>query len=185
MAYYRLKGKAVATYESCSTAAYKHGRTETIRPATTLTKKCSEDFAKKEKPAAELRSLISECSKLHESLIKDAAMGNGFDRHLFMLRLLAEARSGKNVPEIFSDPAYKAINHNILSTSTLSSAAIQIAAFGPVVPDGFGVGYSISDDDLGAIITSYPALSDPDGFTACLQSSLDDLHQVLQKTGSS
>ena len=102
-----------------------------------------------------------------------------------MLRILAEARSGQNVPEIFSDPAYKAINHNILSTSTLSTSAIEIAAFGPVVPDGFGIGYLISDDHLSANISSYPALSDPDGFTACLQSSLDDLHQVLQKSGSS
>ena len=75
MAYYRLKGKAVASYESCSTAAYRHGRTETIRPATTLTKKCSEEIGKKEKSAAEFRSLIAESSKLHESLIKDAAMG--------------------------------------------------------------------------------------------------------------
>lgn len=37
-AYYKLYGKFVATYESCSTAAFKHGRTETIRPCTMATK---------------------------------------------------------------------------------------------------------------------------------------------------
>jgi carnitine O-palmitoyltransferase 2 len=37
-AFYKLTGgKRVATYESCSTAAFKHGRTETMRPATMAT----------------------------------------------------------------------------------------------------------------------------------------------------
>ncbi|KAJ1634245.1 Choline/Carnitine o-acyltransferase-domain-containing protein [Pavlovales sp. CCMP2436] len=34
LAHYRLHGKAVSAYESASTAAFKHGRTETIRAAT-------------------------------------------------------------------------------------------------------------------------------------------------------
>ena len=33
LAYYRLYGKTVSTYESASTAAFKHGRTECIRSA--------------------------------------------------------------------------------------------------------------------------------------------------------
>lgn len=37
-AYHRLTGKFVPSYESCSTAAFKHGRTETIRPCTVATK---------------------------------------------------------------------------------------------------------------------------------------------------
>jgi len=38
MAYYRLFNKTTTTYESCSTAAFKNGRTETVRPCTSLTK---------------------------------------------------------------------------------------------------------------------------------------------------
>lgn len=33
-----MSGKYVGTYESCSTAAFKHGRTETMRPCTMQTK---------------------------------------------------------------------------------------------------------------------------------------------------
>lgn len=43
---------------------------------------------------------------------------------------------------MFSDPAYAKINHNILSTSTVASPAINIGGFAPVVPDGYGVGKS-------------------------------------------
>lgn len=65
-------------------------------------------------------------------------VGQGFDRHLFGLRKLAEQGGGK-LPVIFQDPAYAAINHNILSTSTLSSPSVRAGGFGPVVKDGFGL----------------------------------------------
>ena len=65
--------------------------------------------------------------------------GKGWDRHLFGLKTIA-ASEGGSLPDIFTDPAYAAINHNILSTSTLSSPAVLIGGFAPVVPDGYGVG---------------------------------------------
>lgn len=65
-------------------------------------------------------------------------LGQGFDRHLFALRKLAE-KEGR-LPGIYQDEAYARINHNKLSTSTLASPAVRIGAFGPVVRDGFGLG---------------------------------------------
>ena len=44
MAYHRQYKSAVATYESCSTAGFRHGRTETIRPASMATLNCSQAF---------------------------------------------------------------------------------------------------------------------------------------------
>lgn len=45
-----------------------------------------------------------------------------------------------NKSAIFRDPAYDAINYNILSTSTLSSTDLLAGGFGPVVPNGYGIG---------------------------------------------
>ena len=105
-------------------------------------------------------------------------VGQGFDRHLFALRTLAES-TGK-VPDIFQDPAYKQINHIILSTSTLSSPALMLGGFGPVVQDGFGVGYGIQDDWLGCNVTSYPPERDVRGFLECVRLSLEDIYSVLE-----
>ena len=74
---------------------------------------------------------------LYSCLVTSTA-GQGFDRHLFALRHLAEANG--RVPELYTDDAYKTLNHVILSTSTLSSPAVFIGGFGPVVPDGLGIG---------------------------------------------
>lgn len=79
MAYYKLSGgKTAATYESCSTAAFKHGRTETVRPATNATAKTCSLFhtSSAERPtAAELRACLHECTAKHNELTKEAAMG--------------------------------------------------------------------------------------------------------------
>lgn len=66
-------------------------------------------------------------------------LGQGFDRHLFALRLLAKEKNLK-IPSLYTDPAYSQINHNILSTSSLTSDHVWLGGFGPVVKDGFGIG---------------------------------------------
>ncbi|XP_038650306.1 carnitine O-palmitoyltransferase 2, mitochondrial isoform X3 [Scyliorhinus canicula] len=180
MGFLRQYDKTVATYESCSTAAFKHGRTETIRPATIYTKKCCEAFVKESSKhsTSDLRTMIDECSKYHGQLTREAAMAKGFDRHLFALRYLAKSK-GMAQPELFQDPSYIQINHNILSTSTLTSPAIQLGGFAPVVPDGFGVGYGIHDHWIGYIISSYAA-RDVKEFLKCVNKSLDDIFDVLE-----
>ncbi|KAM5149093.1 carnitine O-palmitoyltransferase 2, mitochondrial [Mantella aurantiaca] len=181
MAFLRQYGQTTATYESCSTAAFKHGRTETIRPASIYTKKCSEAFVKNSSKhnAAELREMLNECSKYHGQLTKEAAMGQGFDRHLFALRYLAAGR-GMSLPELFQDPAYARINHNVLSTSTLTSPAVQLGGFAPVVSDGFGVGYGVHDDWIGCNVSAYPA-RDVKQFVQCVHQSLEDIFKVLEE----
>lgn len=49
----------------------------------------------------------------------------------------------------FLDPAYRQINHNILSTSTLNSPAVSIGCFAPVVSDGLGIAYAVQDGWIG------------------------------------
>ena len=76
MAFYKLSGgKTAATYESCSTAAFKHGRTETVRSATSATAKACSMFHNKHSTAAELRTCLHECTTKHNQLTKEAAMG--------------------------------------------------------------------------------------------------------------
>nr|XP_057929190.1 carnitine O-palmitoyltransferase 2, mitochondrial [Doryrhamphus excisus] len=180
MGFLRQYGQTVATYESCSTAAFKHGRTETIRPATAFTKRCSHAFVREagKHSVAELQAMLDQCSKYHGQLTKEAAMGQGFDRHLFALRYLAMSK-GQPLHSLYTDPAYAAINHNILSTSTLTSPAVSIGGFAPVVPDGFGVGYGVHDDWIGCNVSSYPA-RDVHHFLECVLKSLEDIFSVVE-----
>ena len=81
MGYYRQHGKFVGTYESCSTAAFKHGRTETVRPASLATVACSQAFDRAHKAGVEeMNSFIQKTSDYHNQLIKEAAMGECVER---------------------------------------------------------------------------------------------------------
>ncbi|XP_067172132.1 carnitine O-palmitoyltransferase 2, mitochondrial-like [Apteryx mantelli] len=178
--FYRQFGKVVPSYEACSTAAFKHGRTETIRPTSMLTKQCSQAIVeeRRKRSVAELRNMIDECSKYHRRLQMEAALGNGFDRHLFALKHLAVSR-GEPTPDFFLDTAYQKINHNIISTSTLQSPAVNLGGFGPVVSDGFGIGYHVSDNWLGCNATSYLD-EELQEFLRCLEYSLNDIFDILE-----
>ena len=76
IAHYRQYKCSVATYESCSTAAFKHGRTETIRSASIATKVCAESFEPSNPAGAEeMMARIREAAECHSKLVKEAAMG--------------------------------------------------------------------------------------------------------------
>ena len=76
MAYFRQNGKFVPTYESCSTSAFKHGRTETIRPASNATVACAESFQKSHRAGVEeMADRIRRAAEWHSQLTKEAAMG--------------------------------------------------------------------------------------------------------------
>ncbi|XP_014488998.1 PREDICTED: carnitine O-palmitoyltransferase 2, mitochondrial-like [Dinoponera quadriceps] len=180
LALYTLEGKLVPTYESCSTAAFKHGRTEAIRPCTLATKAICAAMIRNnnELSKSELKKMIYDCSKAHNALTKEAVMGQGFDRHLFALRKISE-KLNNNEPAIFHDSAYHAINYNILSTSTLSSPDVLAGGFGPVVLDGYGIGYMIQEKRLGAVVTTYEGSRNASKYVQTLEHAFKSIHDVL------
>jgi carnitine O-palmitoyltransferase 2 len=182
LAHFRLHGKFVATYESASTAAFKHGRTETVRSCTneavgfvtTMTNGSASDAEK----VLALRNAV----KKHSELTKNGVMGQGFDRHLFGLRKMAELE-GSAVPKLFTLPAHDIMGRIILSTSTLSSPALEGGSFGPVNDDCYGIGYGIEKEGSAFQLASYR--SDLPQLKELLVSSLIEMEQLLEATTKS
>lgn len=180
LGYYKQNKKFVGSYESCSTSAFRCGRTETVRPCTSETKEFCELISKPDRPSdKEMRVLLDKCSAKHNQLTKEAAMGQGFDRHLFAMKTSAERIKLIQHADIFNDPAYARLNHNIISTSTLSSPAFLAGGFGPVVKDGYGIGYQISDDFLGCVVSNYKNETNGKDFIDCMRKSYDELSNVI------
>ncbi|ALC43004.1 CG2107 [Drosophila busckii] len=187
LAYRQAFQRYVGSYESCSTSAFKHGRTETMRPCTNATKQFCEAILRpsNQQPSAnELRAMIDKCSSVHGQLTKEAAMGQGFDRHLFALRRIAQTE-GLPLPAVYECDAYKRLNHNIISTSTLGSDALLAGSFGPVVSNGLGIGYSIQNAFAGAIVTSYKNQAEGKVFIDSLESAFDKICAVIEQSAKS
>ena len=58
------------------------------------------------------------------------------------------------VPPFFESHPWKTLNHTILSTSNCGNPALRLFGFGPVVQDGFGIGYIIRDHGLQYAVSS-------------------------------
>ena len=88
-------GHHVNHYEAGSMATFYKGRTETIRP---LTKEAQQAFIHLKKcvndPSIEnllqLAGSLKKAEKMHNINIKNCLTGNGFDRHLSVLKVIAE-----------------------------------------------------------------------------------------------
>mmetsp|Transcript_38663 Transcript_38663/g.93477 ORF Transcript_38663/g.93477 Transcript_38663/m.93477 type:complete len:811 (-) Transcript_38663:205-2637(-) len=152
LAYYRLYGQLVCTYEPVLTKSFYHGRTEAMRSATMEVKSCCEIFCDKSTSCNEKAKAMRLASQVHSKLVKECARGKGVDRHLFALKCVAERR-GESIP-FFESTAWKALNYTILSTSNCGNPSLRLFGFGPVVPDGFGVGYIIKDRSIYYSISS-------------------------------
>ncbi|PAV61547.1 hypothetical protein WR25_09870 [Diploscapter pachys] len=178
IAYYSTYKEFVPTYESCSTAAFLKGRTECMRSATAATRNATSAIV--DHKIENIKEFLKNCSNQHTELVKQASMGNGFDRHLLGLKITA-GRLGKPVPAFFEGPGYNRMNHFVLSTSTLSTETIVFGGFGPVVPDGFGIGYNVVGSKLGAVISSNKNHKDANEFANSLYKALDILKGHLEK----
>ena len=152
MAYYKLYGKVVCCYEPVLTKRFLHGRTEAMRSLTkqaeSFCKTWSSKYASHSDKLRALQAAVAE----HSRQVKVCSAGKGIDRHLYSLKCIADANGIET--EFFKDDGWKTLNHTILSTSNCGNPSLRLFGFGPVVPDGFGIGYIIRDAGLQYTISS-------------------------------
>ena len=153
LAYFRLYGKIVSQYEPVLTKGFYHGRTEAMRTATEKAAKFCKMWLDDKASRKDKLEALREASQHHSAGVKLAASGKGLERHLFALMKMAE-KNDIPTPDFFSSAAFKSLNHTVLSTSNCGNPSLRLFGFGPVVQDGFGIGYIIRDNGLQFSISS-------------------------------
>ncbi|CAI5724828.1 unnamed protein product [Peronospora effusa] len=150
-AYYFQYGSAPCIYEPVLTKRFLHGRTEAARAMTFDALEFVKTFFSDKTPLEKIGSLRKAISS-HVSNVRDCAAGKGPERHLYALECLWQhgkaADSSKVMPALFADDAWHKLNHSVLSTSNCGNPSLRLFGFGPVVPDGFGIGYIIKDEGI-------------------------------------
>lgn len=191
VAYYRRHGRLAPTYESCSTARYFHGRTETIRTATLpMYALCSDadvarnddlsSYSSERKDA--LRKILMDVSKTHTTLAKEASMGQGIDRHLLALREKCREMESPTGLAFFNEHVYEFSGTWLMSTSNVSQNFIDWFNFGPVVSDGYGIGYNIQNTGVHASVSAFNARkTDPKGMADSIVKAANDLASVFNQ----
>eukprot|EP01119_Soliformovum_irregulare_P002656 TRINITY_DN1290_c0_g1_i2.p1 TRINITY_DN1290_c0_g1~~TRINITY_DN1290_c0_g1_i2.p1 ORF type:complete len:712 (-),score=129.16 TRINITY_DN1290_c0_g1_i2:41-2176(-) len=176
LAYYRMHERIVLAYESAATVRYHHGRTETVRSVSNESAKFVRMMADPNVTSAQKLAALQAAVKKQTRLMRAATNGDGVDRHLMGLRILAAAT--QTPAPIFEDPAYNL--KFVLSTSQTPATATLGGGFAPIAEEGYGVSYVVAEDRLWFHISSYSAhpLTSSVKFGEALRSSLLDLQDV-------
>ncbi|KAI5475688.1 carnitine O-acetyltransferase [Pseudohyphozyma bogoriensis] len=169
-AYFSLYGRTESTYEPAMTKSFLHGRTEAIRSVTPESVAFVKSFCSEASPKEKIDALRTAC-KAHTELTKACSKGLGQDRVLYAMYCLSQQQNKKDsshtngnggnspsdsdsddepsgIPALFRDPGYATLGHSTLSTSNCGNPALRLFGFGAVVPDGYGIGYIIKDDEM-------------------------------------
>eukprot|EP00299_Pterocystis_sp_00344_P016766 c8410_g1_i2.p1 GENE.c8410_g1_i2~~c8410_g1_i2.p1 ORF type:complete len:642 (+),score=143.52 c8410_g1_i2:53-1927(+) len=188
LAYYRLYGISVPTYESAATRKFIHGRTETLRSCTVdsvaWVKSMDKPIIQSERKREIQRSLLRKAIATHSANIRDATDGKGCDRTLLGMQMIA-SELGIEKPEIFKDTTYSYSRNWLLSTSSMPTN--EVVAFGAVTDGGFGVYYCFpkKGDSIKYVVTSYTNQGAPaDLLAQTISDSLLEMSALLQTTSA-
>lgn len=182
LSYYRLHRKPAPTYETAQTRQFYHGRTDTVRSCTVdSTEWCKAMFDEKTDNSTKLRLFREACRK-HMALMKEAVDGQGIDRHLLGLQLIA-ASEGMPTPAIFTDKAWTASGGGgnfVLSTSCTGFSKI-IGGCAAMVKDGYGAFYSIEDNKINFFLATFTNsdVTDMNKWRDSLEDSFRDIRNLL------
>ncbi|KDN41016.1 hypothetical protein RSAG8_07722, partial [Rhizoctonia solani AG-8 WAC10335] len=152
LAFHKMYNRPGVCYESCQTRKFKRGRTEVIRSASLQSGAWARAMLDPNVDDITRHDLFRAALKQHLTYSSWAADGQGVDRHFFGLKKLI--KEGEPIPEVYTDPSFSKSNHWELSTSQLSSDYFDGWGYGEVVPDGYGLSYSITDNYIRWTVTS-------------------------------
>lgn len=182
-AYYKLHKSFAPTYETATMRVFYHGRTETVRSCSIEVKEWIDKMTDPNATKAEKAKLFKYAANSQTRLMNEARKGNGIDRHLFGLWCIAQ-ENGIPIPEFYDDPLYAKSGGGgnfVLSTSTLGYS-INVGFVAPMVVDGYGVFYSMLNDCIWIIITTYrdSEVTSSKKFYDAFESSMLEIRELLE-----
>ncbi|KAJ3367687.1 hypothetical protein GGF31_007147 [Allomyces arbusculus] len=179
LTYWRDQNGIPATYESASTRAYKHGRTECVRTQSTASAAFVQAFDKRAVTDAEKLALMRTAAATHAATMKEASQGRGCDRHLLGLRLMLQ--EGESL-KLFQDPSFALSSTFRLSTSNMSPGTYLYGGFGAVTANGYGCNYAVDPESFKFSVSHWKGSStDASRFRDTLHASLTDIYQLVNR----
>ncbi|KJE93555.1 hypothetical protein CAOG_04324 [Capsaspora owczarzaki ATCC 30864] len=178
LAFFRMHNEPCLTYESAATVRFNHGRTETVRSCSIESKRFVDAMQASGVSSEKKLELLRAACKSHVKFMRAATNGDGIDRHLLGLRILARG-AGIDSPFL----ADKAMSLPFrLSTSQTPALRMLGGGFAPLVANGYGCSYIVDDFRIWAHLSCFAANPETDvkKFSQLLRSSLLDIYEVCR-----
>ncbi|MGI8948359.1 MAG: choline/carnitine O-acyltransferase [Ornithinimicrobium sp.] len=168
-------GRVRSTYEAVDLRHYQAGRTECLRSVTPEAVTLVKALIAGRVQAAHLPDALS----AHKDWIKMCKTGQGIDRHLTGLALMATATDRSLL--VLEDAGWSRLTTDFLSTSSIGDhEQIVGMAFAPTSRGGIGINYTPLGEDYEFLVSSHRTqTSDIETFIAQLREGADALAALL------
>ncbi|ODV80787.1 acyltransferase ChoActase/COT/CPT [Suhomyces tanzawaensis NRRL Y-17324] len=83
------------------------------------------------------------------------------------------------IPDIFADGGWDKLNNTMISTSNCGNPSLRLFGFGPVSPQGFGIGYIIKDDSISICASSKHRQTER--FLVTLESYFNEIKRIFSE----
>ncbi|MDL2290503.1 choline/carnitine O-acyltransferase [Desulfovibrio sp. OttesenSCG-928-F20] len=184
VAQHRIFGRLRSSYEAISARSFAQGRTECARGSS------GEALAfalalQKGSPKSKLLEFYRQAERIHKSRLQRCQRGLGIERHFYglhaMWQIYGPLLGIEQEPALFRNPAWQTLRHDALSTSGVGAPFIRFFGFGPVVPDGFGIGYAPEPGKTGLTVSSFRSSKlSASGFIDAFASAAGQIATVLR-----
>ena len=183
VAQHKIFGRPRSSYEAVSVRGFAQGRTECARGSSGDALAFALALQKDTSPE-KLLDLYRQAERAHKARMVRCQRGLGVERHMYGLKamytLYGKALGLEHEPAVFSDPGWLTLKHDALSTSGIGAPFIRFFGFGPVVEDGFGIGYAPGPDATGLVVTSWKNAHAASAFTSAFERAASALAGLLR-----
>lgn len=184
--FYRLHNEPGAHYETAQQRMFINGRTETIRSCSNESVAFAQAMCSPPNSISDQEKvlLLREAVKAHKDYTVMAMSGEGVDRHLLGLKLIAR-ENNIQVPALYSDDSFVKSTHFRISTSQVASNAKAFMCYGPAVDDGYGICYNPRNDDIFLAVSAINSCSETSAKAMgnSLTDALENMYRILSKAG--
>ncbi|MGF1760893.1 choline/carnitine O-acyltransferase [Photobacterium sagamiensis] len=164
LAEHKLYGKCYSAYEAVMTRTFLDGRIDVLYTVSPESMAFIQNIRDPDcSDQAKIDSLIQATQK-HIERANECRFGHGIYTHLLALKYCYQS-AGRDIgidtlPEIFTDKGYQALTHSVVCTSTTSEYGVELAGYGPIVDDGYGIRYFKRNDSICFNMTSRTGMQD-------------------------
>lgn len=184
LAEYKLYGKCYSAYEAVMTRTFRDGRIDVLYTVSPESMAFIHAIQSVTCSVQEKKDALIRATQKHVARAKECRFGQGVYTHFLALKYRYEQVGQQlgiaELPAIFTDSAYRKLTHSVVCTSTTSEYGVELAGYGPIVDDGYGIRYFTRGDAICFNMTSRTEMLDKlEQMEQYIEQSLLEMAQLM------
>ncbi|UGA55838.1 choline/carnitine O-acyltransferase [Vibrio sp. VB16] len=186
LAEYKLYGKCYSAYEAVMTRTFLDGRIDVLYTVTPESMAFIRNVDSSNSSVKEKQHLLRQALQKHIARAHECRVGNGVYTHLLALKyrykIAGRSIGLSSLPTLFTDTGYQALTHSVVCTSTTSEYGVDLAGYGPIVDDGYGIRYFTKNDGICFNMTSRTQMQENlDKMVIYIEQSLSEMAELMRE----